>query len=98
MDSFEAPDGRFLYYRRDEGGGIWKIPVDGGESVRIREPVLFTEWHVFGHGIAYVDQTTNPAKLKRFNADTKRTIDFGTVEPGQLQCLKGSMSLRTVSG
>jgi eukaryotic-like serine/threonine-protein kinase len=50
MDSFESFDGKFLFYRRD--GDVWRMPLQGGESIRVLENVAFSNWRVFGNGIA----------------------------------------------
>jgi Tol biopolymer transport system component/tRNA A-37 threonylcarbamoyl transferase component Bud32 len=80
MDSFESLDGKFLYYRR--GQGIWRIPVQGGESVQVLTPVAFAAWRVFGNGIVFLDKTTKPAQLKLLDVDSKRITNFGTVDVG----------------
>jgi Tol biopolymer transport system component len=80
MDSFESLDGKFLYYRRDQG--IWRILVQGGEKVRILKHAEFAAWRVFGNGLAFVDATTKPAQLKLVDADTGRITKFGAVDLG----------------
>jgi len=80
MDSFESLDGKFLYYRRDQG--IWRIPAQGGESVPILKHVEFAAWRVFGNGIAFLDETTKPAQLKLVDADSGRITKFGAVDLG----------------
>ena len=84
MDSFE--DGTFLYYRRSAGtyvGTIWRMPVQGGESVRLLEPVPFASWGVFGHAIVYIDSSNKPTKLKAFDVETRKLRDFATADLGQ---------------
>jgi Tol biopolymer transport system component len=80
MDSFESLDGKFLYYRRDQG--IWRIPTQGGEVVRILKHAEFAAWRVFGNGIAFLDETTKPAQLKLVDADSGRITKFGAVDLG----------------
>jgi eukaryotic-like serine/threonine-protein kinase len=84
MDSFE--DGKFLYYRRgtsEEVGTIWRMPVQGGESIRLVEPVPFASWGVFGHTIVYLDSSSKPAKLKAFDVESRKLRDFGVADMGQ---------------
>ena len=90
MDSFE--DGTFLYYRRGIGTGvgtIWRMPVQGGESVRLLEPVPFASWALFGHTIVYLDSSSKPAKLKAFDVESRKLRDFGVADLGQQDSAEG---------
>ena len=80
MDSFESVDGKFLFYRRN--GSLWRMPVQGGESIRVLEKVAFARWRVFGNGICYLDMKTRPAQLKLLDLGSGRTTSFGTLELG----------------
>jgi hypothetical protein len=83
MDSFE--DETFLYYRRSistDVGAIWSMPVQGGESVRLLEPVPFHSWDVFAHTIVYLDSSTKPAKLKAFDVHSRKLRDLGVADLG----------------
>ena len=82
MDSFESVDGKFLFYRRDDG--LWRMPVQGGESIRVLEGVEAARWRVFGNGICFLDATTKPAQLKLLDMGSGRTTRFGTVDLGPL--------------
>ena len=90
MDSFE--DGTFLYYRRGIGtdvGTIWRMPVQGGESVRLVEPVRFASWAVFQHTIVYLNSSSKPAKLKEFDVDSRKLRDLGAADIGHQEVLQG---------
>ena len=80
MDSFESADGKFLFYRRDDG--LWRMPVPGGESIRILENVARGEWRVFGNGICFLDDETEPPQLKLLDLGSGKTTNFGAVELG----------------
>ena len=82
MDSFESVDGKFLFYRRDDG--LWRMPIQGGESIRILKYVEFAQWRVFGNGICFLDGTTQPAQLKLLDMGSGRTTRFGTASLGPL--------------
>jgi eukaryotic-like serine/threonine-protein kinase len=82
MDSFESVDGKLLFYRRD--GGLWKMPAPGGESIRILENVARGQWRVFGNGICFLDDKTQPAQLKLLDLGSGKTTNFGAVELGPL--------------
>jgi Tol biopolymer transport system component/serine/threonine protein kinase len=83
MDSCESVDGMFLYYRQAQV--IWRMPVQGGESVEILKPVGFAAWRVFGNGIAFLDKTKKPAQLKLFALGSRQTTTFGTADLGPLK-------------
>jgi eukaryotic-like serine/threonine-protein kinase len=89
MDSFE--DGTYLYYRRGKGldvGAIWRMPVQGGESVRLIEPVPFASWAVYQHTIVYLDYSSKPATLKAFDVDSKKLRELGPVDIGHQEGLR----------
>jgi eukaryotic-like serine/threonine-protein kinase len=90
MDFYE--DGTFLYYRRGRGvngGAIWRMPVQGGESVRLVEPVPFSSWDLFQHTIVYLDYASKPTKLKAFDVDSKKSRDLGVADLGHQTGLRG---------
>ena len=90
MDSFE--DGTFLYYRRGIGtdvGTTWRMPVQGGESVRLVEPVPFASWAVFQHTIVYLNSSSKPAKLKAFDVDSRKLRDLGAADIGHQEVPQG---------
>jgi Tol biopolymer transport system component len=80
MNSFESADGKFLFYRRDEG--LWRMPVQGGESTRILRNISMM-WRVCGNGICFLDEKENPARLKRLDLRSGRTTSFGSVDLGR---------------
>jgi Tol biopolymer transport system component/DNA-binding winged helix-turn-helix (wHTH) protein len=56
--AFESPDGNFLYYVKEDQSGVWRMPVAGGEEVRIL-PLPTAEhwgdWALLNRGIYFVD-------------------------------------------
>lgn len=54
----ESTDGRFLYYSKFEFPGIWKMPVEGGEEIRVTnqpEGEDWWNWAVVQNGIYFLD-------------------------------------------
>ena len=54
----ESADGRFLYYSKFESLGIWKMPLDGGEEIRILDRPAGEDWWNWAlaqNGIYFVD-------------------------------------------
>jgi Tol biopolymer transport system component len=58
--AFESSDGKFLYYVKDDQSGVWRVPVVGGEEVRIL-PLPTAEhwgdWALCARGIYFVDES-----------------------------------------
>lgn len=60
MESF---DGKTLYISKHEGGGIWSVPVTGGEERRLTEALHRGYWGYFAvtdSGIYLVDSEAKP--------------------------------------
>ena len=51
----ESWDGRLLYYSRsDEGSGIWRVAVDGGEEVEVLAgPIDYGSWDLVQDGLYF---------------------------------------------
>jgi len=83
----DSPHAGFLYVWL-EGGTVWRMPVQGGEPVRVLQGVqLFTWWKVGRHGIYFIDGSTTPAHVRFLDFLTQRvrtitSLDVGYVTPG----------------
>ena len=53
-DADEAPDGKLLYYTLPQGG-LWSMPVEGGQGTLVLERVRPGLWSLADNGIYYVD-------------------------------------------
>jgi Tol biopolymer transport system component/DNA-binding winged helix-turn-helix (wHTH) protein len=56
--AFESYDAKTIYYSRYEGGGIWKIPVGGGQEDRVTNSLHLGYWGHFAvtdNGLYLVD-------------------------------------------
>ena len=50
----ESPDGKNLYYTKDNGpDGVWKMPVEGGPEVQILKRIWRYNFAVTNRGIYY---------------------------------------------
>ena len=73
----ESPDGKYLYFLRDDSA--WRIPVEGGEAVRIVEE-LFSRGRlaVFEDGLYYIGKAdedgTHPIRFKDFASGGEKTL------------------------
>jgi len=83
----ESMDGKYFYYVvTASGGGIWKVPVDGGDETLVLPVNLrwWTNWALGDEGIYFLDFTGegNPRKmlLKLFRFDTRQTTQIAALE------------------
>jgi hypothetical protein len=84
-DGSESPDGRLLYYTKvaEIGPGLWSVPIDGGEEVRLLDSVWFGYWAVAKNGIYFIDfnVTSGSRKpVKFFSFRNREVTEIGTVE------------------
>jgi len=79
----ESPDGKFVYYMLDgvEGGNteLRRVPVEGGEEVRIIESVCAQGFAVSGRGIYFFSGCQNPA-VRCFRFATRKVETVAKVE------------------
>ena len=74
--AFESPDGRSLYYAKPPGAeGIWQVPVEGGEEVRLVDHGPNNSWGVTQRGIALIDPRARPrARIEFFSFASRRIV------------------------
>jgi Tol biopolymer transport system component/DNA-binding winged helix-turn-helix (wHTH) protein len=66
---FESYDGKELYYSKFERGGIWSIPVSGGEEQQVTEALHLGYWGYFAvteKGIYLLDSDAAPKPTLMF--------------------------------
>jgi len=57
---FESPDARFVYYDKgDDGAGVWRVPIDGGEETLILDQLKSENWAVVDDGIYFIRYDVN---------------------------------------
>jgi len=85
FEAFESPDGKLLYYTKGRGpGGIWQVPVTGGEERQVPELLdagYWRYWAVLDEGIYFVAPVASarPA-IKFFSFATRRVMQLGVLE------------------
>jgi len=81
-DADEAPDGKLLYYTKPQGG-LWSMPVEGGEGTLILDHVRAGLWSLTEDGIYYLDMAANSSDgvtpLMWFNFATHKLVQAGAV-------------------
>ena len=81
-EAFESPDGRFIYYAKDENvPGLWRVPAEGGEEEKILDRVRQGAWAVWERGVYFVNPGSRPhPSIEFYDFATGRTTRVGTVE------------------
>jgi Tol biopolymer transport system component len=85
FEAFESSDGRFLYYTKERDvGGIWRVPVEGGEETllpELREVRQYRYWVLTESGIYFVPETTSPRPtINFFNFTTGKVREVAKAE------------------
>jgi dipeptidyl aminopeptidase/acylaminoacyl peptidase len=82
FDVDESPDGKLLYYTRSQGG-LWSMPVEGGEGMLVLEQVRAGRWSLAENGIYYLDiAARSPDRvtpLMWFSFATHKLVQVGAV-------------------
>jgi Tol biopolymer transport system component/DNA-binding winged helix-turn-helix (wHTH) protein len=78
----ESDDGRFLYYSKSIQPGIWRMPLAGGEEVRILDQPgrQWFSWALSPNGIYFLDGYPPDGKIKFFDFATGKTIFIFALE------------------
>jgi tricorn protease-like protein len=75
-EGFESPDGATLFYTRDRARpGLWSVPAEGGEAVRVADNVHESYWGVANDGVYYLDALASRAADRTYAI---RRVDFST--------------------
>jgi Tol biopolymer transport system component/DNA-binding winged helix-turn-helix (wHTH) protein len=88
ISGVESSDGRFLYYSKYELGGIWRMPVEGGEETQVLEEVRgasWPNWALTSEGIYFLRFDKAPRVTIQFlDFATRKTTSLWTLdkEPG----------------
>jgi len=82
-DEDETPDGKLLYYTKSEGGGLWSMPVEGGEGMLVLKQVRAGLWALADNGIYYLDVAARSpdeaTPLMWFSFATHKLVQAGAV-------------------
>ena len=85
FEAFESPDGRVLYYTKGRGpGGIWQVPVQGGEEtpvLELKHAGYWRYWALLNDGIYFVAREADSSpRLKFFSFATRQVTPMATLE------------------
>ena len=77
MRGIESTDGPFLYYvesvRTDQPGSLWRQPLGSGESVKLIDSVLPTNFAVVDDGVYYLERAPGDTRLRYIDLATRRS-------------------------
>ena len=61
--AFESPDGKSIYYMKgDYSGGLWKMPVSGGEESQVLPSVVGRAFSLVNDGIYFIPEPGDDGK------------------------------------
>jgi len=82
LEAFESTDGKVLYFVKDVGG-LWSLPVEGGDEKMVIEAVQQAYWGVAGNGVYFVDFTRQlqrgPAPILFFSFASNTMTRIGEI-------------------
>ncbi len=80
----ESPDGRYLYYVKYEQGGLWRMPMEGGEESKIVDDFSggsWPDWALRPNGIYFLKYGKFPqVSIALFEFGTGKTIPIWSLE------------------
>jgi hypothetical protein len=96
----ESVDGKYFYYSvTGAGGGIWRVPVDGGDETLVLTANFrfWGNWTLGHQGIYFLNFTSEGTQrkilLKLFHFDTRQTTQIAALEqPVRTDLVKLSLS------
>jgi hypothetical protein len=57
--AMESPDGKYLYYTKRPGTGLWRMPLGGGEEIEVDAEAIEPGWGVANDGIYLLRRNGN---------------------------------------
>jgi len=71
-ETLESPDGKVVYYSKEPGvSGIWCVPVEGGEEIRVFDQGEQGHWFPLDQGFCFLVRTPDPT-IKLFSFRSRR--------------------------
>ncbi len=83
----ESPDGSSIYYNTVAVvSSVWRLPISGGQPVKVIDGVVWFNWWLFENGAYYIDRLGGETRLQYLNFATGKsttvTRNLGEVGAG----------------
>ena len=95
MMAIESPDGADLYYTESSSANspapLWRLPVAGGNAVKIVDGVNSTSFDVRENGIYYLERVSGETRLQFFDLASSKAVTV----VGKLGFVDGGVSAST---
>ena len=79
--AFESMDGKYVYYCKESGPGIWRVPVDGGEELKILDSFHsenLGDWAVVNDGLYFINpEAKDGVAMEFFDFATRKVSQVG---------------------
>jgi len=79
VEAFPSADGKYLYFPKGFGEGIFSVPAEGGSEKEVMAAGKVALWSVSARAIYYVDTRTRPSTLMRFDIKTGVITKVGLI-------------------
>ena len=74
VGAVESPDGKTLYYSRESGDGLWKMPVDGGPETQVAKSLFRNNFVVTEGGIYFTPASEPSVQFLDLASGATRTV------------------------
>ena len=83
----ESPDGSSIYYNTVAlVSSVWRLPISGGQPVKVLDGVVWFNWCLFENGAYYIDRLGSETRLQYLNFATGKSAtvahNLGEVSAG----------------
>jgi Tol biopolymer transport system component len=77
----ESPDGRFIYFSKNQRGSLWRQPVEGGEEEEVvRRAIWWLNWSLAGRALYYSIPELRSLAVVRLDLESGRASPFLQLE------------------
>jgi Tol biopolymer transport system component len=82
LSAVESTDGRWLYYSKYESGGVWRMPLDGGQESRVLDQPSGRSWYNWAlakNGIYFLNTRSSNTTIDFFEFANHRITHIYTL-------------------
>jgi Tol biopolymer transport system component len=83
FEAVESADRQWLYFSKPDGGGVWRMPLAGGQEERVLDLFVSRFWTVTPWGIGFLNLNAQPHPFFGvMNVATRKVKTLGTLRGG----------------